>query len=253
MAPPKSRSEFPRTSFWGQLDDRDRADLTALAGKDDPAVTDESTEEERKHIVPAGETIIHQRRRGYSVLIILSGHVVVISERKPARDQKPLPDVLLAWRGPGDIVGEIAAIAKTPRSATVKAVEELEFLEIDGQDFVEYLRDHFEAHLALDRVLAQRAVGTAADVRSERLKVSARLARLLAEAAEQIPRKSRDGLWVPYPRTQLEMAALIGASRESVSAALGQFSEAKIVTVEKTRTFIHDLDALRKASEETDT
>jgi CRP/FNR family transcriptional regulator, cyclic AMP receptor protein len=223
---------FPSTSFWGQLSEKDRADLTDLGSTD---------------TIPPGEKIIRQRGHAYSVLVILRGHVVVVSEaRAPAES-----DVLIAWRGAGDIVGELAAITRTPRSATVKAIEELEFLEVDGSVFIDYLRGHFEAHMALDRVLAQRSADLAAEVRSERRKVPARVARVLAEAADRVGRPSREGVWVPYPLTQGDLAGLIGVTRESVSAALKQFG-GRVVTTRPKRIIIHDLDALRKAAEEAD-
>jgi len=232
---------IPSTSYWAQLSEQDRVDLKALANPD---------------TLPAGETVIRQRGRSYSVLIILQGHVVVISEAKPAAGALPATapypepsDVLLAWRGPGDIIGEMAAITKTPRSATVRAVEEIEILEIDGDDFVDYLRTHFEAHLALDKVLSQRVAESAGEVRSERRKVSARVAQVLAEAADRVGRQSRGGLWLPFPRTQQDLAGLIGASRESVSAALKQFRARGLVTTRPTRLVINDLDALRKEGE----
>jgi CRP/FNR family transcriptional regulator, cyclic AMP receptor protein len=228
------------------LSEQDREDLKALVPPD--ALPDTA---------PAGETIVRQRGRSYSVLIILQGHVVVISEAKPpagapagTAPQPEASDVFLAWRGPGDIIGEMAAITKTARSATVRAVEEIEFLEIDGDDFVgNYLRKHFDAHLALDKVLAQRLAESPGDVRSERRKVSVRAAQVLTEAADRIGRQSRDGLWVPYPRTQQDLAALIGASRESVSAALKQFRERGLVTTRPTRLIINDRDALRREGE----
>jgi CRP-like cAMP-binding protein len=224
------------------LSEQDRADLKTLASQD---------------TLPAGETVIRQRGRSYSVLIILRGHVIVISESKPPVGAPPgtaphqeASDVFLAWRGPGDIIGEMAAISKTSRSATVRAVEEIDVLEIDGNDFVDnYLRKHFDAHLAVDKVLAQRLAESPGDVRSERRKVPTRVAQVLTEAADRIGRQSRGGLWVPYPRTQQDLAALIGASRESVSAALRQFRQRGLVTTRPTRLIINDLDALRREAE----
>jgi CRP/FNR family cyclic AMP-dependent transcriptional regulator len=227
------------TPYWDQLDAKDRADLEALAIHD---------------VLPAGETVIRQRGRSYSVLIVLQGHVVVISEAKPSartpEDTAPSPqgpDVFLAWRGSGDIIGEMAAIRKIPRSATVRAVEEVKVLEIDGPDFINYLRSHFNAHLALDVVLAERIAEAAAAHRSERLKVPAKVAQVLTEAAVRVGKQSREGLWLQYPRTQHDLAELIGVSRESVSATLKQFREEGLLATRPTRLIIRDLDALRKA------
>ncbi len=227
--------------YWDQLPQADRDDLEALAIHD---------------VLPAGETVIRQRGRSYSVLIVLEGHVVVISEARsstrPADDAAPsaeAPDVFLAWRGSGDIIGEMAAVRKIPRSATVRAVEQVSLLEIDGTDFLNYLREHFDAHLALDVVLADRLAEAAAGRRSERLKVPAKVAQVLTEAAVRVGKKSREGLWVQYPRTQHDLAELIGASRESVSAALRQFREEDLLATRPTRLIIKDLDGLRKAAD----
>jgi len=227
---------YPSASFWGRLNDKDRADLGALASRD---------------VLPAGETVIRQHGRSYSVLIILRGHVVVISGARPSVGPGAVeaPDILLAWRGSGDIIGEMAAITKTPRSATIRAVEEIEILEIDGTDFIEFLRGHFDAHLAVDVVLSERIAEAAVARRSERRRVPARVAQVLAEAAERVGRQSREGLWLQYPRTQHDLAELIGASRESVSAALRQFREDGIVTTRPTRLIIRDLEELRKAAD----
>jgi CRP/FNR family transcriptional regulator, cyclic AMP receptor protein len=234
---------FSSAPYWDQLNTKDRADLEALAIHD---------------VLPAGESVIRQRQRSYSVLIILQGHVVVISESRPsaktsddATSSTDAPDVFLAWRGSGDVIGEMAAIRKIPRSATVRAVEEVEVLEIDGPDFVDYLRNHFDAHLALDIVLAERIAEAAVSRRSERRRVPARVAQVLTEAADRVGKQSREGLWLQYPRTQTDLAELIGASRESVSAALKQFREAGLLTTRPTRLIINDLDALRKEGEST--
>jgi CRP/FNR family cyclic AMP-dependent transcriptional regulator len=230
--------------YWDQLNEKDRSDLEALAIHD---------------VLPAGETVIRQRGRSYSVLIILQGHVVVISEAKlsaktsdGASPTADAPDVFLAWRGSGDIIGEMAAIRKIPRSATVRAVEQVEVLEIDGTDFIDYLHDHFDAHLALDIVLAERIAEAAAGRRSERRRVPARVAQVLTEAADRVGKQSREGLWLQYPRTQHDLAEVIGASRESVSAALKQFRGAGLLTTRPTRLIINNLDALRKEAESTE-
>jgi CRP/FNR family transcriptional regulator, cyclic AMP receptor protein len=239
---------FPSTSYWSQLSAEDRAGLETLAERD---------------VLPAGETAIRQRGRSNSVLIILRGHVVVISEAKPAAGKRAAgaaraPEArtkarasdFLAWRGPGDIVGELAAILKTPRSATVRAVEEIEILEIDGSDFMRYTRDHPDAHMTLTTVLALRNVESAGAARAERRRVPARVAQFLTEAADRVGRQSREGLWLPFPRTQGDLAELVRASRESVWAALKDLSDRDIVSTRPTRMTVRNLEALRKEWED---
>ena len=179
----------------------------------------------------------------------------MISEAKPSpansADEASATETrdILAFRGNGDIIGEMAAITSQPRSATVKAVEEIEILEIDGAVFIDYLRDHFDAHLLLDQVVSRAGAGGAADVRAERRKVPARMAEVLTAAADRVGRQGRGGLWLPYPRTRTTWRASSGPPGSRYRRPFGKFRERGIMTTETGRMIIHDLDALRKESQ----
>jgi CRP-like cAMP-binding protein len=62
----------------------------------------------------------------------------------------------LALLGPGDVVGELSLIDGKPRSATVKAVTDLEVLEIDARDLTRLLHKAPAVTLKLLAALADR-------------------------------------------------------------------------------------------------
>jgi CRP/FNR family transcriptional regulator, cyclic AMP receptor protein len=62
----------------------------------------------------------------------------------------------LALLGPGDVVGELSLIDGKPRSATVKAVTDLEVLEIDARDLTRLLHKAPAVTLRLLAALADR-------------------------------------------------------------------------------------------------
>lgn len=207
------------------------------AGLEEIAVRDE---------IPAGDKIIRQRSRAHSVLILLRGWAAVASE-PAAHEGERESGVLLAFRGDGDIVGEMAAITGAPRSATVRALDEVDVLEISITEFRTYMEAHPDAHWVLDQVLVSRLTEAPELVRLERDKIPTKVAWILVELAKRVGRRTREGLWLTHPQTQAELAGLIQVSRESVNSALMGLRAEGLVTLSKNRRLIiTDLEGLRK-------
>ena len=79
----------PVDNFWSALPAADAAALEALG---------------RPRSFHRGQTLFHERQAADRVLVVRRGHVKVISTTSNGRD------VLLAFRGPGDLVGDLAAL-----------------------------------------------------------------------------------------------------------------------------------------------
>ena len=77
---------------------------------------------------PTGARIVEMGESGLSLFIILEGRVRVLY---PARTS----DYELARLGPGDFFGEMALLNDKPRSATVVALETVELLVLEQNDF----------------------------------------------------------------------------------------------------------------------
>lgn len=84
---------------------------------------------ENKKFFKAGDTIIKQGDEGESAFIIENGRVEILIEKEHGLVQS------LGTRGSGSIIGEMAIIDKKARTASVKALEDSELLEITCQDF----------------------------------------------------------------------------------------------------------------------
>lgn len=65
-------------------------------------------------------------------------------------------DLLLAERGRGDFVGEMAIIEAAPRSATLLTRGEVRVLAIEGETFKRILRERPDVSLAVMRSLSRR-------------------------------------------------------------------------------------------------
>ncbi len=80
-----------------------------------------------------GEHLMHAGDPGHQVMVILAGSVAAVS---PPGDRGP---VVLAVRGRGELIGEMAALESKPRSASVTALSDGEALVIPGALFDEFL------------------------------------------------------------------------------------------------------------------
>jgi signal transduction histidine kinase len=84
--------------------------------------------------VPAGESILREGDPGDAMFIIRSGEVAIT---KDAPEGDPL---VLGFRGPGDLIGEIALISDAPRTASMVAVKPTELMVISKDNFWNLLR-----------------------------------------------------------------------------------------------------------------
>lgn len=95
--------------------------------------------------VQAGAVLTRQGQTGGLAYVIASGTAEVVRGGKR-----------LARLGPGDVVGELSLLDGEPRSATVKALTDLEVLEISADDLRRLLRKAPSVTRKLLEALAER-------------------------------------------------------------------------------------------------
>lgn len=96
-----------------------------------------------------GAALCHEGDSGAELYIVAAGRVRVTK-------QTDGQDRLLATRGVGEVIGEMAVIDAVPRSATVRADGEARTLVITSNAFRAILRDRPEVSLAVIHVLSRR-------------------------------------------------------------------------------------------------
>lgn len=222
------------TSFWGRLGKPEQTALLEYTTRD---------------VLPPGDRLIRQRGRSRSVMIILRGWAAVVSEPDPRPGDPTGPGAngrLLAFRGEGDIVGDMAGLLNKPRSASLRALDEVEVLELEDTQFKDFLWNHKEAWWTYTEILAERVDEQTANIHFQKHKTSMQIPEILVSLVDKVGRSNRDGIWLPYPRTQTELGSLIGISRESVSSTWSRLRDDGLVATRNGRMLILDLEGLRK-------
>lgn len=176
-----------------------------------------------------------------NVILVISGRVKISSLTREGRE------VVLAVSGPGDILGEVSALDGEARSATATALDQLEALVIDAEEFRKFLETNPRVALEITKRLAQRL----RDADRDRIQFSAfdtvgRVAGRLIELAERFGESMDGSLRISLPLSQLELAGWAGASREAVSKALQVLRSRGLIATHRRTIEILDLEALRR-------
>ena len=195
----------------------------------------------RPHRLPAGALLFLEATRSERVEVVISGQVKVF------RTAEDGTEVFLAVRGPGDLVGEFAAIDGQPHSASVSAMEPVEVLTVRLPDFTAFLQAHPRTMWLLLRILTSRLRD--ADRKRTEFGVYDTLARVtcrLVELAERFGEPTESGVRITLRLTQEELASWIGASREAVAKALQRLRDRGYVQTEHRRIIVIDIEGLRR-------
>jgi CRP-like cAMP-binding protein len=161
-----------------------------------------------------GRTVFHEGQVPDRVLLLRSGVVKVRLVTRSGRE------VVLAFRGPGELIGEQSALDGSPRSATIVAVEPVEALAFTQAAFRRFLLDHPGAALALLAIMSRRL--READARRAEfssLPALGRVASRLLEFSDRFGLEAEDGtIRISLPITQKSSRAR-PAHRSSRSGA----------------------------------
>ena len=103
----------------------------------------------REEWYPQNTAVFHQGEEGSVMFVIVEGRLQVIRTADGAEQ-------VLAQRGPGDFVGEMAVIESEPRLATVLTLSDVRLLAIDGETFKGILRERPDVSFAVLRNISSR-------------------------------------------------------------------------------------------------
>lgn len=193
-----------------------------------------------KKTVPAGTNMITAEQPGEVVYILLEGTVKILIEQLDGRE------VILAFLGAGDTVGEMSLVDSSGRSANVMTMEKCTFLWMDKKTFSDLLKNVPEFAQNLVKLLASRLRMANEQIQSlSSLDVAGRLARQLLAFSERYGLEEEEGTRIPLRLTQTDLAELVGASRERVNQVMVDFRQRGFLSVDSThRILVHDPDGL---------
>jgi CRP/FNR family cyclic AMP-dependent transcriptional regulator len=209
----------------------------------DPAAREQLERMGRRRRFETGATLFLEGDLGPNVIIVYAGRVKVFATDTDGHN------VVLAVRGPGDVLGDLGAIDGQSRSASGSALEPVDAQLLTADDFRTFLADTPGAALALLRVVIARLRD------SDRLRVEfgahdalGRVASRLVELADTSGEPTEGGIRITLALTQEDLAQWVAASREAVARALASLRRRQLITTGRRQIIVTDLDGLREAA-----
>jgi CRP/FNR family transcriptional regulator, cyclic AMP receptor protein len=215
----------PSDNFWNLLDPADQRALGAIG---------------QPGAFESGCVLCAEFEETTDVFVLFDGWVKIAAAAGGTRE------LGLGLRGSGDITGELAAETGY-RTATIKAIAQVSALIVPHAEFTRFLDDHPRAARAFQHDILRRLSETTEMLRSRSVSSGPeRLAVLLTDLGERYGTPGKGGTVISIPLSQREIASFIGASRSTVTRALGNWRKRGLVNTSRHRITIMNTTSLRR-------
>jgi CRP-like cAMP-binding protein len=218
-----------RDTFLALLSDGDRDGLLKLGGV---------------RRFARGEHLMHQGEPGDRILILLAGHA------KASSVDPRGSEMVLSFRGPGDVLGELTFSSAGPRSSDVIAIEPVEARAIAASEFRGYLEQRPTAALTLIDVISRRFQdANHKRVQFGHLDTIGRIAARLVELCERYGERTESGTEISLPLTQADLGSWTASSPAGVASALQTMRARGWIRTGRRSITVLDLGALEQQAE----
>ncbi|MEN9227193.1 MAG: Crp/Fnr family transcriptional regulator [Gloeomargarita sp. HHBFW_bins_205] len=179
---------------------------------------------QRLSLAPHGadKILIMEEEGGGTVYFIIEGWVKIRTHNRDGRE------ITLNILGPGEIFGEMAALAASPRSCDVVSVTPVLVGGLSGRDFMHLVRTEPLMGLRLSQLMARRLRQLNRRLRVRESDSVARVADVLLFLAEGQGRTSARGIEIPN-LPHRELGSLSGLTRETVTRVLRKLEQEGVI------------------------
>lgn len=187
-----------------------------------------------------GEFVYLPGDPGDSVYVVAEGCIKISKLSESGKE------LTLSFNGPGDLFGELALLSDQPRRTMAVALARSQVWVVPKEEMFQIASTSPAFSLRLSTVIGQRRHDL--ENRMESLvfrDVPARLAAQLLRLAEQYGKKVDGQIEIGFKLSQLELANLIGATRETTSTAINDMKRAGILDSSHRTIIIRNMEALR--------
>jgi CRP/FNR family transcriptional regulator, cyclic AMP receptor protein len=200
----------------------------------------------RKRVYKPNTALFHEGEPGHLLFLVASGWVRI--EKITPNNQT----LVIARRGPGTQLGEMALFDGSPRMADAVTDTECELLTVDRQIFLDCLTSSPTASLAVMASLAEMVRNAGANLESFRsLDTLGRVAELLLSYCESHGELIGKGaIRITRRITHQSMADQVGVVRETVTRALSVLTTSGAIAKEGSLIIVKRPDKLRQLIEE---
>lgn len=182
-----------------------------------------------------GVTLFHQDMPGTMMYMIETGSVRVISIGRTGQE------LTLNVLGPGELFGELSLLDGQHRSATAVTLAPTIAWLVSQTDLKDFMAKFPPVNQAMIKILVDRVRSTARRLEAMTFQdVLGRLAFELLSLAERSGRSCEQGIEITIPLTQVDLATMVGATRESVNKSVSVLRSRGLLDVDGTSWYLQD-------------
>ncbi|ARQ64770.1 Crp/Fnr family transcriptional regulator [Mycobacteroides abscessus] len=207
-------------------------------GMSTPAVAAATAHLTTEHFQP-DEVIFRPGDPGDRMYLVTQGKVALSRRSRDGAER------LATLVGPTEMFGEVSIFDPEPRTSEARALTAVAARGMDRDTMRWWIAHHSDAAEQLLRVLARqvrKATRKLADI--PHADITARVAAQLLDLAQRFGTIEGDSVYVEHGLSQLELADLVGTSRESMCRVLHEFEKRGLIQVHGPSLTIYDCEVL---------
>ncbi len=187
---------------------------------------------------PRGQVILSPDHDPDRIYFVKTGRVKISTYSPNGKEQ------ILALLDPGDLFGELAP-TEPPGAVRVEAFSQSIVCTLHRTFLEDVVKKTPEVALQIIRVLARRLRAAEKEIEDLALRdVPGRLASVLLRMGEEYGERQDRGIRLAFRLTHLDLAHIVGSTRETVTTILSRFREDGLIAVEHRMVIILDRDRL---------
>jgi CRP-like cAMP-binding protein len=189
--------------------------------------------------VKRGEAVYLPSDSADSVFLLVGGRIKICQITSEGKQS------ILSFIEPGELFGELAILGTDQRGECAEAVANSQMVVIPKQELISLMLNKSEISAGISKIIGQRRQRIERRLRNLLFQSNRkRLIHLLLELVERYGVSTPNGVKINIKLTHLEMANVIGSTRETVTVVLGQLQDEGLIDVERRQITLCRLDRL---------
>jgi len=188
---------------------------------------------------PKNNALYCPRDAADGVFLVASGRVRLCSTTSDGKQ------AILAFVEPGEIFGELALLDSGEREERAETVVDSTIVLLSAERLRLLMNTSIDLTLGVTKLIGLRRLRVERRLRSLLFRSNReRLVHLLVDLAGQYGKSTKDGLLIDIKLSHQELASIIGSTRETVTATLGELQQSGLLTIGRQRIAILDIRRL---------
>jgi len=188
---------------------------------------------------PKNNALYCPRDAADGVFLVASGRVRLCSTTSDGKQ------AILAFVEPGEIFGELALLDSGEREERAETVVDSIIVLLSAERLRLLMSTSIDLTLGVTKLIGLRRLRVERRLRSLLFRSNReRLTHLLVDLAGQYGKSTKDGLLIDIKLSHQELASIIGSTRETVTATLGEMQASGLLTIGRQRIAILDIRRL---------